>query len=207
MVLSCYNFESLYLPPERRGMAKSQPTAPVLERKIRKCLNKLEKLSPREIKNKIAGHRSGFNQNTELVARWLCEELDLPRVVVKTSQNAIQNLEVIVELGSYSYVFNYYVQTSLQEFLGIKKNNNAVPGVTLTDNQAILVRAIIDREGGSEADFLRELLDSAFANSAVVADFVNRLKDHPEWHSSMHSAGLYPADIFAAAKAVRKSAK
>ncbi len=188
-------------------MPNRPPTADELERKIRKCLNKLEKLSPRQIKQKIAGHRSGFNQNTELVARWLCEQLNLPRVVVKASQNAINNLEVTVELGSYSYVFNYYVKTSLQEFLGIKKNNNVVPGASLTNDQAILVRAIVDREGGSEADFVRELLDQAFANSTVVNGFVARLKAHPEWHNTMHSAGLYPADIFAAAKSVRKAAK
>lgn len=187
-------------------MAKGLPPNNPLERKIRIRLGKLEELSPREIKQKIAGHRSGFNQNSELLARWLAEVLDLQRVIVKPLQNAHRNLEVTVELSeSYSLVFLYYVETSLQDFLGIKKNSNVVPGVTLTEEQAILVRAIIDREGGSEADLLRQLLNEAFANSDVVSRFVQRLKVHPEWHASMHSAGLYPADILEAAKAIQKA--
>lgn len=187
------------------------PTQPLdanrVQKKIRRRLNKLEKLSPTQIKQKIAGHRSGFSQPPELLARWLCEELDLERMTIKTHQNVVENLEVVLEFNGISYTFKFYVKTSLQDYLGILKTRDVVAGVKLTDEQAILVRAIIDRDGGNEAEFLSELLNSALADSVVVKRFVKRLKDHPDWHQAMHNAGLYPADIFSAYKKVRQKVK
>ena len=89
----------------------------------------------------------------------------------------------------------------------MKKNSDAVPGFTLLPEQAILVRAIVDREGGDEKTLLQELLNQAFADSALIKKFVRRIKAHPEWHVGMHEAGLYPADIFAAEKKIRKAAQ
>ncbi len=188
-------------------MAKSYPDPFKLKKKIRTRLNKLEKLSPSQIRRRIAGHRSGLNQNTELLARWLCEELDLERMVIKTLQNVNDNLEISVSVNGLQYNYRYHVKTSLQDFLGIKKRQDVVPGVRLTEEQAILVRAVVDRDGGDEARLLQAIISRGMASSQEITGFVSRVKAHPEWHDAMHESGLYPADIFAAAKSVRRAAK
>lgn len=174
---------------------------------IKRNLAKLEKLSPREIKTKIGGHRRNIQQPEGLLANWLCEKLGVEKITVKTENNVYKNLTVMVEISDTFITYKFFVRTSLQDFLGIKKKPDLITGISLSPEQSILVRAIIDRQGGDESSFVKDLLNAAFADSELVASFVKRIKDHPEWHAGMHEAGLYPADIFEAEKAIKKAKK
>lgn len=179
-----------------------------LKKKIGKKLRKLEKRSPRQIRKHIGRHRRGFSQNADLLNNWLQDELGLERVVAKPVGNVDNNLEVTVTKGSDKVVFSLHVGTSVQDFLGaFKGSDNRVPGCQLTPDQAILVRAVIDREGGDESKLVKEALLVGLVNMPAIRSFVKRLKSHPEWHQSMHDAGLYPADILHAWKVVEKEAK
>ncbi len=179
-----------------------------LQSSIQKELSKLEKLSPTQITARVAGHRRGINDPSGLLANWLAEKLSQEKMIVKPVQNVDKNLEVSVQQSNdVIIVIKFHVGTSLQDFLGIRKKSDLVPGATLTPEQAILIRAIIDRDGGDERSLILRLFNEGFVNSPLVKNFVRRLKRHPEWHAGMHEAGLYPADIFSAYRKICKDAK
>ena len=179
-----------------------------LQETIQKELSKLEKLSPTQITARVAGHRRGINEPASLLAIWLSEKLDQEKITIKTVQNVDRNIEVSIhQTNELTVMIKFHVGTSLQDFLGIRKRSDQVPGASLSAEQAILVRAIVDREGGDERTLILRLLNEGFVNSAVVKKFVRRLKNHPEWHAGMHDVGLYPVDIFSAYKKICKEAK
>lgn len=179
-----------------------------LHDKISKKLRKLEKLSPREIREKIGLFRRGLNQNDGLLGNWLKEQLGLEKLFVKGIQNLDNNCEVTVFQGTTKLVLNFHVGTSVQDFLGIRKDSaHAVSGISLSQDQATLIRAFVDSEGGDEREIAKQALIIGLVNMPAIRNYVKRVRKHPEWHKGMHEAGLYPSDIFHAWKNILKEAK
>lgn len=179
-----------------------------LKKRVGRKLRKLEPKSPREIREHLGRHRRSFTQNDSLLSTWLQEELGLEQVTIKAIKNLNNNLEVTVTRGVDKVVLSFVVGTSIQDFLGAFKGaDSRVTGCSLTSDQAILVRAVCDRDGGDEAKLVKQALLVGLVNMPAIRSFVRRLKKHPEWHKGMHDAGLYPADIFHAWDNVKKEAK
>lgn len=178
-----------------------------VNRRIREALDQLEPMSPRQIKDEIAGHRRGFNQPNGFLGNWLAEKLGQSKVTVDPRQNLNNNIVVTVDVSVCKLSFEFFVGTSLQEFLGIKKKNDAISGAKLSDDQSFLLRALVDREGGSEANVVKRLLDWGIANSPMVLSFVERVRANPDWHTKMHEAGLYPTEIEHAWGEIQKAAQ
>ena len=179
-----------------------------LKKKIGRELRKLEKLSPREIREHIGLHRRGLNQNDGLLSSWLAQQTGLEKITVKPIQNLDNNCEVTVAQGTDRVVLLFHVGTSVQDFLGsFKGADSRVPGCNLSADQAILVRAFIDSDGGDERVLVQQALLVGLVNMPAIRDYIGRLRKHPEWHQGMHAAGLYPADIFHAWKNVCREAK
>lgn len=179
-----------------------------LKKKISKKFDELAVLSPREIREHVGRYRRGFSNNDGLLGNWLQDELGLERVTVKPEKNIDRNTVVTVYYGTDRVELPFCTGTSVQDFLGNRKDSSRpVAGLSLTEDQAILVRAFVDREGGDEVKLVKAALLVGLVNMPAIRSFVRRLKKHPGWHQSMHEAGLYPADIFHAWDNVKKEAK
>lgn len=188
----------------QKSPVKSERTPKQYRVAIQKKLDELDDLSPSQIEKLLAGHMRGIKQPNEHLANWLCEQLRLNKVTVKTFQNVALNIEVTIEVPDCNLVFRFFVKTSAQDYLGIKKPGDLITGLSMTKDQAILIRGYVDRHQGDVGKFAARMLAEGMMQSTELRDFVKFVRKNPEVHPAMQAAGLYPADILAAFDNIEK---
>lgn len=170
-------------PPER------------IYKEIKSLLESLENLSPREIKAKLGGQRTGAGQPTQLLARWLKNHHPVAKIIIKTQQNVDENLIIELFWVNYSITYKFKAGRSLQEFLGIHKPPTSM-SISIISDQLTVITAFVVQCGGKEEDVVRALLNKSLIVDPEVVQFITDLREHTDWYGALHEDGVYPADVF-----------
>jgi hypothetical protein len=179
-------------------------TADRMHDELKGLLESLDKLSPREIKAKLGGQRTGAGQPTELLTRWLKNHHPVAKMIIKTQQNVDKNLIIELFWANYSITYKFKAGKSLQEFLGIHKPPTSL-SISIISDQLTVITAFVVQCGGKEEDVVRALLNKSLVADAEVIQFIADLREHTEWYEALHEDGVYPADVFASWDKLQKA--